>query len=144
MPSNSPTLTFTLFFDGGCRSTNPGNKYGSYAIWLGESRFLQDPRFELGWGTNNEAEFESLIKALTDLIATVNDQGLKPTDCNVVAHTDSRILVNRVTGKYWATASEPAKRMAALTYRVHALAIRFGSFTVDWIPRERNVEVFGH
>ena len=49
----------TVRFDGGCQG-NPGRKYGSYRIEDEVVVIAQESRFELGRGTNNEAEFEAL------------------------------------------------------------------------------------
>ena len=53
-----------IHFDGGCRPTNPGNTYGSFEVQLNHKQVFKASRIELGWGTNNEAEYRALIEAL--------------------------------------------------------------------------------
>ncbi len=63
MTQSPAEYAVTVRFDGGCLG-NPGRKYGSYRIEDDWVVIAQESRFELGFGTNNEAEFESLIRAL--------------------------------------------------------------------------------
>jgi len=46
---------------------NPGRKYGSYRIEDDHLVVAQESRFDFGHRTNNEAEFEALIRAVQNL-----------------------------------------------------------------------------
>lgn len=133
----------TIHFDGGCRPTNPGNKYGSYEIKL-DGLLFDRKTFELGHGTNNEAEFESLEKALVYVICHNIWEELHPHNYSVEIFTDSTILRNRIAGKNRSKKSEPQQRMFALAERCLALLACFKSFKIHWQPRQHNVERFGH
>ena len=70
----------TIRFDGGCRPTNPGNKYGSYEISLNGRQLSLVSRMELGHGTNNEAEFQILNRALGWVVEQIGMAGNTPKD----------------------------------------------------------------
>src|SRR4051812_21045574 len=88
----------TVRFDGGCQG-NPGRKYGSYRIEDDHVVVAQESRFELGHGTNNEAEFEALIRALQNLREISHRTGVNIATTNVRVITDSTIVRNRLMGK---------------------------------------------
>ena len=139
----------TIQFDGGCRPTNPGTKYGSYRVVLGDLEVLRESRFELGWGTNNEAEFESLERALRATLEKLEEAGLDPKRYGVLVVSDSTILVWRVRGKNSASrkkdkAGEASRRMALHAERCRVLLARFGFHQEEWRGREANVAQFGH
>lgn len=134
-------------FDGGC-SPNPGSKYGSYSISLDDAFEIRRHRFDLGFGTNNEAEFESLINAIEELCSATHKANVPPDGIQVHILTDSTIVRN------WLQRFEgfnPSKcknerrlAMAALAGRCVTELKRFHSFKVEWQGRENNVAAFGH
>lgn len=131
-------------FDGGCRPTNPGNKYGSWQVSLNGRMVARKTRFELGWGTNNEAEFESLLLALEWLGPAIAETGIPACRFAVTAITDSRIVSNRLNGRNRRRGTEAQQRMAALTDRCLDKVKDFGRFIARWERRETNVACFGH
>lgn len=139
------TLEITVQWDGGC-SPNPGNKYGSYRILWNDKPVLWDTRFSLGVGTNNEAEFEALEKALGDLCARFNQRGKDMSKFSLKLLTDSMVVRYRLdpNRKAKKEKGEAAKRMAALADRIRSTLKLFGGYTINWNSRERNVEAFGH
>lgn len=134
-------------FDGGC-SPNPGQKYGSYAITIDDSFQIQERRFELGRGTSNEAEFDSLLRALNQLQIEARKCGVQPNEVEVHIITDSTIVRN------WLQRFErfnPAKckgerrlAMGALAGQCIAALKPFHSFSIEWKGRDNNVALFGH
>jgi ribonuclease HI len=136
-----------IHFDGGCKPTNPGQKYGSYDVLVDGHRIQRVEKKALGWGTNNEAEFQILIEALTWLeqhpIAS-----LFPKEYSVTAYTDSKIVSNRLSGKNFILTkrkyAEASTRMYNLAFRCLEIAGQFGSFEVEWRGRAHNVQRFGH
>lgn len=135
-----------IHFDGGC-SPNPGAKYGSYSIQLGEFN-IERVRFDLGHGTNNEAEFESLLMALKELSKASFKASVPHDTICVSIFTDSTIVRN------WLQKFErfnPKKRKDARRLAMSKLAGQcvemlkyFQSFTIEWNSRTVNVELFGH
>jgi len=96
---------WVLIFDGGSRG-NPGPGYGSYALIkptgsadlpeLAEpsalsARSADVVRLDFGARmTNNEAEYDTLIAALEDLIARITQAGRNPAEFSVEVRGDSR------------------------------------------------------
>lgn len=136
--------TITIYFDGGCRPTNPGNKYGSYEILLDGEQLRTEHELELGYGTNNEAEFEILLSALRWTMHSLSDFGFRPADYVLELHSDSTIVVNRLKMRNQRNKTEPEQRMSRLAMACLAYMVRFARYTADWNGREVNVARFGH
>jgi len=134
----------TISFDGGCRPTNPGHKYGSWSITIGHSHPIDVIEQEFGWGTNNEAEFEALISALMHTRAILIKLNESASDYTVNIFTDSTIVRNRVKGLNRTNRSEPQRRMFELNAKVLSHLQHFAGHDIKWQPREFNVERFGH
>lgn len=139
--------TISIYFDGGC-SPNPGNKYGSYQVEFDGQTVLGAHQIQLGYGTNNEAEFESLQLALSDVGEWLELNGFKHCTFSVRIETDSVIVRNRLIRKNrihskpaWKSASE---RMFNLAESCLVHLRKFASFAVEWKGRENNVARFGH
>lgn len=138
-------------FDGGCIG-NPGRMYGSYNVSVSDSGTpffaLDARRFDLGHGTNNVAEFESLIMALMALTKAYSNRAISFRSTSLHVITDSMIVRNRLMGKNkvskkpeWAARS---KVMFNLASQCLELMRPFESFVVEWEGRAANVEAFGH
>ena len=136
--------TITIRFDGGCRPTNPGNKYGSYSVHLDDVEIFKASRIELGFGTNNEAEFESLLSALKWTVENMAVGGFSPSEYTLKMYSDSMILVNRINGRNKTRKSEPQRRMFDLSAKCLAYCSMFKVFDIEWNGREHNVARFGH
>lgn len=136
--------TIQIHFDGGCRPTNPGNKYGSYEIVLDGTSIKTESELELGKGTNNEAEFEILIQALTWCLGSLKDYGYPPERYALELFTDSTIVSNRINGRNRSRQDGAQQRMFALSEWCLSLMKQFGRHKIQWVSRERNVERFGH
>jgi ribonuclease HI len=134
----------TIYFDGGCRPTNPGNKYGSYEVTLAGKQIGAVNRQELGWGTNNEAEFEILILALNWTVKQLLAEELCPSDFRVVVVTDSTIVRNRINGQNKTNKGEAQRRMFSRNAGCLKWLRMFSSFTAEWRSRFENVARFGH
>jgi ribonuclease HI len=137
----------TIRFDGGCRPTNPGNKYGSFEVALNGRQIILVSRQEFGWGTNNEAEYDALEHALRWTCEHLLTAGNSPTQFDLEAFTDSMIVLSRMKHQ----ASRPKKngkeaqiRMAACAGRCLGYTTRFASFKIHWNGRQNNVSTFGH
>ncbi len=131
--------TITIHFDGGCQP-NPGNKYGSFEVLLDGIRVHKAERVKLGWGTNNEAEFDIFIEALKWVQNELPKGGFEPHKFDLEAFTDSTIVRNRLVKPHLRGNS----RMWKLANRCLAIALKFRSFRANWNRRDRNVARFGH
>lgn len=130
---------YTIVFDGGCIG-NPGRGYGSYAISGRDGKRAITRLDFAGRATNNEAEYDTLIAALTRLIDMVHAQGTPPASVTVAVRGDSLLIISQVTGRW--KAREP--RMAERRDRVLALARQFRQVTFAQQPRAATVKVLGH
>jgi len=134
----------TIRFDGGCRPTNPGNKYGSFEVCFNGRQVILVSRQEFGWGTNNEAEFDAFEAALKWTIKNLEASGNKANDFSLMAFSDSTIVVNRMKRKATSGKSEPQKRMANCCAKCLNYTKTFGEFNIQWNGRQHNVNIFGH
>ncbi len=81
----------TCYVDGGCLG-NPGRMYGSYMVFEDNGDIITK-RFDIsGEGTNNQAEYLSLITLLTYLI--FEDK------LDALIRMDSLLVINQVTDIY--------------------------------------------
>lgn len=147
----------TIHFDGGC-NPNPGEMYGSYSIQINGFEAHKESRLPLGRGTNNEAEFKTLIAAIQKTCVFVEQSRMDKSDITVDIVTDSKIVMNRVSGRrrntpgmlrryeeqYGKKAVESAQRMQALAEQCIKPLILFHAYEIRWAPREHNVNRFGH
>jgi ribonuclease HI len=139
------TYELTVQWDGGCKP-NPGEKYGSYRITYNGKPVLWHSLFSLGHGTNNEAEFEALEKALVALTEKIESKGRSPSEVKLNLLTDSMVVKHRLTprAKPRKEKGETAKRMAGFATRIMDRLKVFSGYEIHWQPREHNVEAFGH
>ena len=136
--SRSPDIV--LIFDGGSRG-NPGWGYGSYAIRRVSDGAQRLERLDLGDDyTNNEAEYDTLIAALQDLIRRLEAADRDPGEFALEVRGDSTLVLNQLQGTW--KAKEP--RMRQRRDRCRRLLGRFGAVALTAQPREESVRVLGH
>ena len=133
-------LRVRVVFDGGSKG-NPGQGYGSYAlVWPGQAK----PEIvRLTYGdrvTNNEAEYDTLINALQDLLERVKTAGGVPTNVFVEIWGDSQLVVNQVNGS-WKINKPP---LQARCDKARSLLQQFGFAALNYHPREESVALLGH
>lgn len=133
-----------VHFDGGCRPTNPGNRYGSFRLVHSKRVVFQNERIEFGRGTNNEAEFMALQAGLDFTLNWLSTSGRPAKDFQVRMVTDSMLVQGRVAGTDRAVKTEAQKRMAALTELTLQRLAKFGHHEIEWRRRDHNVAIFGH
>jgi ribonuclease HI len=113
------------YFDGGA-TPNPGQmKIGGY-IEDTDKTLIYEYSEDIGYGTNNKAEYTSLLylcKALVDHEV-----------CNVRIHGDSSLIVNQVNGVY--KAKDPT--MISLRDQVRDVLNRIEKWELVHIPRGQN------
>jgi ribonuclease HI len=139
-PKRAEKPDYVLVFDGGSKG-NPGLGYGSYAIVRTQDGAQRLKRLVFGDGfTNNEAEYDSLISALRDLIQRIENAGQQPQDFALEVRGDSALVINQIQGKW--KAREP--RMRERRNRCVQLLGRFGQVSLKAHPRQESVRILGH
>lgn len=128
-----------ILFDGGSRG-NPGPGYGSYHIRFPDGR---EETVHLDFGgrmTGNEAEYQTLLAALEDLLGRLQRENLDPQSFTVDIRGDSALVIRQVRGDW--KARHP--RMRALRARVQELLGTFSGHRLERIPREIALRHLGH
>ena len=88
---------FLAVVDGGSRGNGAANEgYGSYVLSTRDGR-KETIRLDLGTATNNEAEYQTLIAALKDLVGRIQRADRAPSGYSLLAHTDSQLMVGQLT-----------------------------------------------
>lgn len=122
-----PKPDFRAFIDGAC-VPNPGR--GTWAVAVAGPDWLTVESFSgilPGRSTNNIAEYEALIHALS--LAKSRGAG------NVFIRTDSKIVAWCFSRK---KKKHPVPHIERLRARVFELARCFDNLSLTWIPREEN------
>jgi len=112
----------------GASSGNPGKSGAGIVARDGTGSVILAKGIFLGEMTNNMAEYEALLRALT--IA------MERSVSHITVYTDSQLVANQVTGAY------KIKNMTLFGYvrRVKEIVSNFEHFTIQYIPREQNRE----
>ncbi|MBN2556077.1 MAG: ribonuclease HI family protein [Anaerolineales bacterium] len=132
-------MQFQLIFDGGSLG-NPGKAYGSYSIKRGGGAFRKPVRCDFGRGTNNEAEYRSLIEGLRGILAEAEQEDIPLKEINLVLRGDSQLVLNQVEGVW--KAKNP--RMRILRDQARELLRCMGAVTYEHHDRSLSVEILGH
>ena len=122
-----------VYVDGLCEPRNPGGvaSYG-FAVYSGDEK-LHEQSGVVGEGSgmsNNVAEYAALFEALEWLLG----QELK--DEEVIVRSDSRLLVNQMSGHWLSHGGLYADKYSEAL----KLASHFTRISFVWVPREQNVE----
>jgi ribonuclease HI len=127
---------YLLVFDGGSRG-NPGPGYGSYAVFeAGNPGQARRVSFAESM-TNNEAEYNTLLAALRDLLDRLGERAAAST---LEIRGDSALVIQQVLGA-WKAKDD---RMRSLRDETRALLRRFAHWRLVQQPREDTVRVLGH
>ena len=120
-------MTLKINCDGGSRG-NPGPAAAAFVVWNQAGNLLYKCGKYLGVATNNEAEYQAAIEALTWL----RDNRAKI----VVFSLDSKLVVNQLNGLF--KVKEP--RLRELFLQVKGLEQELGQTVISYtsIPREQN------
>lgn len=130
---------YQIFFDGGSKG-NPGESFGSFLINEEQGQSRTPVRLYLGHGTNNEAEYLSLLSALETLLEELKFRKIKPKSAELKIYGDSQLVINQVNGDW------KAKNTKLKAYRDKAirLLIRFHSIEAIHQSRKMTLKVLGH
>ncbi len=131
---------YILIFDGGSQG-NPGPGYGSYLLIevRNNQKRLRRLDFERTM-TSNEAEYETLIAGLEDIIETITTAGRDPAGLSIEVRGDSKLVINQVEGT-WQAKDE---RMRAYRNRAWELLGRLSACAFNLRPRRDIVSILGH
>ena len=131
---------YVLVFDGGSLG-NPGSGYGSYALVRAGDDQTRVVRLDFGGEmTSNEAEYDTLIAGLADLIQTLTEANRDPSGFSIEVRGDSSLAINQVKG-VWKARDE---RMRDRRNQVRQLLGRFEGAHLVLQPRQESVRVLGH
>ena len=122
----SPGKTTEVYIDGASRG-NPG-KSGIGVLIIRPDGSREEIREYIGRGTNNEAEYKALIKALAYLVAEKIH--------TVKIHTDSQLVASQMNGLW--KVKDPKLRI--LHSEAKKLVSLIPTFEIEYIPRENNTE----
>lgn len=139
LEAKASRLAIEIVFDGGSRG-NPGPAYGSYLLSGLPGGTPTPVRLHLGKGTNNEAEYRSLIAALDQLRHALGKLEIDPARVHLLIKGDSQLVINQLAGS-WKIKNE---RMRALWEQAAALLEGLGSVRMQHHDRQRSVEILGH
>jgi ribonuclease HI len=131
--------SFLLIFDGGSKG-NPGPSYGSYVVRGPNGKGKKPTRLRFGRGTNNEAEYRTLIAGIEMILRQMQELGIDPGEVKLEVRGDSKLVLNQVSGRWKAKNA----RMRALRDQAMNLLEPFGSIEYCHQPRSKSVAVLGH
>ena len=113
-----------LYFDGGSRG-NPGPAAVGWVLVTGDGIAAEDGE-RIGRATNNQAEYEALVRGLEAAVDVGFDE--------LAVRGDSELVVRQVRGE-WDT-NDPRLREQRL--RARELLARVEEWSIDHVPREIN------
>jgi ribonuclease HI len=123
---------FLAVVDGGSRDNGAANEgYGSYVLSTRDGR-KETIRLDLGTATNNEAEYQTLIAALTDLSGRIHRAGKTPSAYSLLVHTDSQLMVNQLTQTWQIRAAN----LRPPVDEARSLKAAFGCCDLVKVPRD--------
>ncbi|MCY3985565.1 MAG: ribonuclease HI family protein [Candidatus Dadabacteria bacterium] len=118
--------TTEVYIDGASRG-NPG-KSGIGVLVIRPDGTREEIREYIGTGTNNEAEYKALIKALAYLVAETSPE--------VKIHTDSQLVASQMNGLWKVKDS----KLRILYSEAKKLVSSLLAVKIEYIPREKNTE----
>jgi ribonuclease HI len=129
----SPYARLTIYTDGASRG-NPGPAASGVHIIDENLETVADLSFALGTATNNVAEYQAVLHAVTWLL---EHKELLANDIHILFRMDSQLVASQLSGKF--RIKDPGLRRLA-----EKIAGCFrqlpGTFAFDHIPREDNKE----
>jgi ribonuclease HI len=126
--------TITAWVDGGCKPTNPGPMYGSFKV----GGIIK--HYTLGDGTNNIAEYKSVLELLHFLEEPLYNYRYEQIDIL----TDSQLVVGQcqgIGGKLWKV---NVAHLLSLRDEVQEIMSRHKGWKFVLVGREILVRELGH
>jgi ribonuclease HI len=134
-------MDYLIIFDGGSKNNGSPNAegYGSYQLSAAGKQEIRRLQFARGT-TNNQAEYQSLIAALEDLLGRVQRANRAAAEFTLEIRGDSALVINQVQGT-WQTKQQ---HLRPLRDRAQAIIALFKEVKFAWQPREESVKALGH
>lgn len=130
---------YVLVFDGGSQG-NPGPAYGSFRFGLRGGHLGNPRRLSLGEGTNNEAEYATLIAGVRAVLDELRASRSSPSAVRLEIRGDSQLVIRQLAGEWKAKDA----RMKQLRDEARSLLDAFGDVRYTHQPRSRTVRLLGH
>lgn len=122
-------MKYIIYTDGGSRG-NPGDAASAFVLTDEKGKKLEEKGYYIGLGTNNEAEYSAVEKALEFIIETYQD--IKKVDVEVRA--DSQLVVSQLSD-LWKLKND---RLKVFYNRIKCLENKIGNVEYKYIPRADN------
>lgn len=122
MQSISKVTRVKIFSDGASRG-NPGPSAMAFLILAADDKVLERSSRFIGIGTNNQAEYKALLRAL--------EKALNFTDGEVSCYLDSELVVNQLNGEYKVRNPD----LKTLWFEVNRIRQRFRNVSFEHVPR---------
>ena len=113
--------------------------FGSFAIEMG-GHPSPPVRLQMGHGTNNEAEYLSLLSGLETALEVLKAKKISPKKAALEVRGDSQLVINQLSGTW--KAKDPRMRAYRDQSRKHLR--RFGSTQLIHQPRNATLRILGH
>lgn len=134
-----PVPDYRIVFHGGTRGS-PGPGYGSYVLSAAGGGPMPLMHLELGERmVEAEAQYDTLIAALQDLLARIGASGRKAESFTLEACTDSELVISQVQGS-WQTRDQSLQKHAGVSRQ---LLERFRGYRLVPWDHEEVLRVLG-
>jgi len=122
-----------IYTDGGSRG-NPGPAGVGVVIADSHGRVLKEYSSDIGVKTNNEAEYEAVVLALSKVKHLFGKEKVKKLEIEV--RTDSQLIARQLKGEYKLN----EEKLFPLFIKIWNLKTELGKISFVEIPREKNKE----
>ncbi|MFQ5943183.1 MAG: reverse transcriptase-like protein [Anaerolineales bacterium] len=119
---------------------NPGESYGSFRWQLADAPQSHPSRRRFGHGTNNQAEYKSLIEGLRALLKELSSRGTDPGEISLTVRGDSRLVLKQLAGE-WKVKNSALRELHSSASK---LLTKFGSVQLVHQARSETVKALGH
>ena len=120
-------VQYILKFDG-CCNPNPGEMGLGAVVWNEKHERIIEISEKAGFGTNNQAEYNAIIKGLEELSRSFHG--------DLLIQGDSQLVIFQLKGE-WKVKKDELK---PLYEKVKELEKQFNNIRYEWIQREENRE----
>lgn len=121
-------MVITVFVDGLAEPRNPGTGTYGYVIYRDGKKISEGKGFSGNKVSNNYSEYCALIEALNSI--------LKFKEEEVVVYSDSKLLVNQMSGKWKVKKGQYIDKYL----KSREVVKEFKNIRFEWIPRDKNRE----
>ncbi len=125
-------MDFTLYADGGSRG-NPGHAGAGAVVFDSMGKRILEVSDYLGETTNNIAEYEAVLRALTKLVKEYDPSYLH--QMRLTIRMDSELVIKQLKGEYKVKHQNLLPRYLEVK---NIIARNFGTVTFEHVYRENN------